>query len=153
MGSLQNPTSSFQGPDPHLSNLSLAWVGAGGKLLLMAGQLDTTNYMDHNAYANSHNNNLTNSVFGNNPVLPLTDNSLGFHFAWQPTTSFYVMGATAANNMAQNHNPFRNLNSDNWTNVLEFGYVAEDFAAWAPACTASSPFSLPATVKTGAAWP
>lgn len=50
-------------------------MGAGGKLLLMAGQLDTTNYMDHNAYANSHNNNLTNSVFGNNPVLPLTDNS------------------------------------------------------------------------------
>ena len=49
LGSLQNPTSSFQGPDPHLSNLSLAWVGAGGKLLLMAGQLDTTNYMDHNA--------------------------------------------------------------------------------------------------------
>ncbi|MFR4222977.1 MAG: hypothetical protein ACLT38_04500 [Akkermansia sp.] len=45
-------------------------MGAGGKLLLMAGQLDTTNYMDHNAYANSHNNNLTNSVFGNNPVLP-----------------------------------------------------------------------------------
>ena len=88
-----------------------------GKLLLMAGQLDTTNYMDHNAYANSHNNNLTNSVFGNNPMLPLTDNSLGFHFAWQPTTSFYVMGATAANNMTQNHNPFRNLNSDNWTNV------------------------------------
>lgn len=129
LGSLQNPTSSFQGPDPHLSNLSLAWVGAGGKLLLMAGQLDTTNYMDHNAYANSHNNNLTNSVFGNNPVLPLTDNSLGFHFAWQPTTSFYVMGATAANNMAQNHNPFRNLNSDNWTNVLEFGYVAEDFCS------------------------
>ena len=66
----RTPPAPFQGPDPHLSNLSLAWVGAGGKLLLMAGQLDTTNYMDHNAYANSHNNNLTNSVFGNNPVLP-----------------------------------------------------------------------------------
>ena len=140
LGSLQNPTSSFQGPDPHLSNLSLAWVGAGGKLLLMAGQLDTTNYMDHNAYANSHNNNLTNSVFGNNPVLPLTDNSLGFHFAWQPTTSFYVMGATAANNMAQNHNPFRNLNSDNWTNVLEFGYVAKDFCSMGPGVYRLQPF-------------
>lgn len=106
----------------------------------MAGQLDTTNYMDHNAYANSHNNNLTNSVFGNNPVLPLTDNSLGFHFAWQPTTSFYVMGATAANNMAQNHNPFRNLNSDNWTNVLEFGYVAEDFCSMGPGVYRLQPF-------------
>ena len=140
LGSLQNPTSSFQGPDPHLSNLSLAWVGAGGKLLLMAGQLDTTNYMDHNAYANSHNNNLTNSVFGNNPMLPLTDNYLGFHFAWQPTTSFYVMGATAANNMTANHNPFKNMNSDNWTNVLEFGYVAEDFCGWGPGVYRLQPF-------------
>ena len=63
------------------------------------------------------------------------------------------MGATAANNMAQNHNPFRNLNSDNWTNVLEFGYVAEDFCSMGPGVYRLQPFSPPATVKTGAAWP
>lgn len=126
LGSLQNPTDSFQGPEPHLSNLSLAWVGSKGKLLLMAGQLDTTNYMDHNAYANSHNNNLTNSVFSNNPVLPLTDNSLGVHLAWQPTTSFYLMGSSAANNTSQNHNPFRHLGARNWTTVLELGCIVDD---------------------------
>ncbi len=55
--------------------------------------------------------------------------------------------------MAQNHNPFRNLNSDNWTNVLEFGYVAEDFCSMGPGVYRLQPFSPPATVKTGAAWP
>lgn len=140
LGSLQNPTDSFQGPEPHLSNLSLAWVGVGGKLLLMAGQLDTTNYMDHNAYANSHNNNLTNSVFSNNPVLPLTDNSLGFHIAWQPVHSFYLMAASAANNTSQNHNPFRHLGARNWTTVLELGYIAEDFCGWGPGVYRLQPF-------------
>lgn len=50
------------------------------------------------------------------------------------------MGATSANNMTQNHNPFRNLNSDNWTNVLEFGYVAEDFCSMGPGVYRLQPF-------------
>ena len=50
------------------------------------------------------------------------------------------MGATAANNFAQNHNPFRNLNSDNWTTVLEFGYVAEDFCSIGPGVYRRQPF-------------
>lgn len=150
LGSLQNPTASYQGPDPHLSNLSLAWVGAGGKLLIMAGQLDTTNYMDHNTYANFHNNNLTNSVFCNNAVLPLTDNSLGVHVAWQPSHSFYMMGSTAANNTLQNRNPFNHVSDDNWTTVMEFGYIAENFCGWGPGVYRFQPFMSTSNGENGA---
>lgn len=126
LGSLQNPTSSFQGPDPHISNLSLAWVSNDSKLLIMGGQLDTSNYLDHNSYSNSHYNNLTNSVFTNNPVLPLTDNSLGMLVAWQPTKNFYLMATSAANNVSQNQNPFKYFSHSNWSSMLELGICSDD---------------------------
>jgi porin len=127
----------------------LAWVGANGKLLLMAGQLDTTNYMDHNAYANAHYNNLTNSVFSNNPMLPLTDNTLGFHFAYQPTESFYMMGAIAGNNVDQNQNPFKRFDSKNITAVTEFGYIIDDILGMGSGTYRLQPFWTKSNDKNG----
>lgn len=126
IGSLTSPFGGYKGPKGHLGDLSLAYTCCDGKLLVMGGMIDTTNYLDHNTYANTNNNNLVNSAFVNNIALPLTYASLGGLVAWQPNNNFYMMLSSASNYSPVNHNPFKYLHISDWSTVLEVGFVVDD---------------------------
>lgn len=150
LGSLSNPMGSSRGGGSALGNVSLAYTCLDGELLFMVGQLDTTNYLDHNAYANFGFNNLLNTSFINNPVVPLTYASWGYHVAWQPTKSFYAMIASAANNTLPNHNPFNGISSSYWTNNVELGWITENLAGIGPGTYRLQPFATNYNDESGA---
>lgn len=149
IGALQNTTGYYQGSPAHLGNVSLGYSAFGGKLMVMAGQLDTTNYLDHNAYAGAHSNQLNNNSFVNNPVLPLSYATWGYHVAFQPNKSFYMMATSTSNNGLVNHNPFNYISSNNWTNMLELGWITEDLAGWGPGTYRLQPFHTTSAGKDG----
>lgn len=149
IGALQNTTGYYQGNTPHLGNVSLGYSAFKGKLVVMVGQLDTTNYLDHNAYAGDHSNDMNNNSFVDNPALPLTFATWGYHVAFQPTKSFYVMGTSTSNNGLVNHNPFNYISSNNWTNILEMGWITEDMGGWGPGTYRLQPFYTTSNGKDG----
>lgn len=128
IGSLQNSVGAFNGQQACLTQVALAYIGGGGKFVAAVGQLDVTGYMDTNAYANYHTNNLTHGAFDRNSTLPIFSGSWGYHAAFQPNKSFYSLFASISNNTLLNHNPFNYISTNNWTNLLELGFIAEDAA-------------------------
>lgn len=132
LGSLQNPAASSRGGGSYLANVSLGYSAFDGKLVLMVGQLDATNYLDQNAYSASGFNNLLNESFEFNQALPIPFGAWGYHVAWQPVKSFYLMAVSAGNNYQLNHNPFQYINKNAWTNMMEAGFVSDDFMGWGP---------------------
>lgn len=140
IGALQNTTGYYQGNTAHLANVSLGYSAFKGKLMVMAGQIDSTNYLDHNAYAWGHSNQLNNNSFVDNPVIPFTFATWGYHIAYQPTKSFYMMLTSASNNGLVNHNPFNYISSNNWTNIMEFGWITQDLGGWGPGIYRLQPF-------------
>lgn len=128
LGTLSNPQGSLRGgKGVFLPQVALGYSGFDGQWVAMVGTLDLSNYLDQNAYSSSWAGGLMNQSFGNNPCLPLTWGNLGFLTAWQPCKSFYAMYATTSTNTPINHNPFKNLNINYWTHVVEAGYISEDF--------------------------
>ncbi|MCD8071400.1 MAG: carbohydrate porin [Akkermansiaceae bacterium] len=132
LGSLQNPQGSARSGGPFLANLSLGLSLFEGKWVIMAGQIDTSNYIDQNAYSNSGFNNLVNQCFNNNPALPLPWANWGYQTSWQPCGSFYLMYAGSGNNTPLNHNPFHYINAKAWTHLAEAGFIADDVAGMGP---------------------
>lgn len=132
LGSLQNPQGSARSGGPFLANVSLGLSLFEGKWVIMAGQIDTSNYIDQNAYSNSGFNNLINGGLNNNPALPLPWANWGYQTTWQPCDSFYLMYAGSGNNTPLNSNPFRYINARAWTHLAEMGFISEDVAGMGP---------------------
>lgn len=128
LGSLSNPQGCLRGGNGvYIPNLALGYSLFKGKWLGMAGTLDTSNYLDQNAYSASWNGNLMNESFNLNPCLPLESANWGYLTAWQPHKNFYAMYATTGCNGKTNHNPFPYISRDAWVHISEFGYICEDF--------------------------
>jgi len=68
-----------------------AWLRTevvGGKLALVAGRMDLTNYIDHNAAANDETSQFLSDALVNNPMLGLTENGIGFVSVYDPKNGF-----------------------------------------------------------------
>lgn len=126
IGSLQSPVGALNGQTCNLTQLALGYVGFRGKLVMMAGQIDSGNYMDTNGYSNYQSNNLTHGGFDRSSSLPLTSGSFAYHLAYQPSKQFYVLFTSSSNNTPRNHNPFLSISSGSWSNIAELGYVNAD---------------------------
>ncbi len=127
IGSLSNPQSSNRGGNgAYFANVSLGMSLCDGALVLMAGTIDTTNFLDQNVYSADWNGNLLNESFNFNPALPLTDANWGYLAAWQPCKEFYLLFSSTGTNTETNQNPFTRISSGNWANIVELGMVSED---------------------------
>lgn len=128
IGSLSNPQSSLRGGNGvYIPHLALGYSLADGKWVGMIGTIDTSSYLDQNAYSASWNGNLMNSAFTSNPCLPLEWANWAYLTAWQPCDSFYAMYATTGCNGEVNQNPFHNISSNSWVHLTEVGWVCNDF--------------------------
>ncbi len=127
IGSLSNPQSSLRGGNGvYIPHLALGYSLADGRWVHMLGSIDTSSYLDQNAYSASWNGNLMNSAFTSNPCLPLEWANWGYLTAWQPSDSFYAMYATTGCNTEVNQNPLRDISSNAWVHLAEVGWVQDD---------------------------
>lgn len=133
IGSLGNPQGSYRGGHGvFIPNLALGCSLFQGKWVGMIGTIDTTNFLDQNAYSADWNGNLMHESFNFNPCLPLEWANWGYLTAWQPNKNFYAMYATTGCNGSINHNPFRTINSRYWVHVSEFGLIRNDTLGLGP---------------------
>lgn len=133
IGSLSNPQGSIRGgKGVFIPNLALGYSCFDGKWVGMVGTIDTTDFLDQNAYSASWSGNLTNEAFNFNPCLPLEWANWGYMTAWQPTKNFYTMYATTGCNGKINHNPFPYINSNAWVHIAELGLITENFLGIGP---------------------
>lgn len=127
LGSLSNPQGSLRGGNGvFIPNLALGYSAFNGKWVGMVGTIDTTDFLDQNAYSASWSGNLTNEAFNFNPCLPLEWANWGYMTAWQPSKRFYTMYATTGCNGQINHSPFRYISSNAWVHIGEIGLISED---------------------------
>lgn len=128
IGSLSNPQGSSRGGrGVFIPNLALGYSAFDGKWVGMVGTIDTTDFLDQNAYSASWSGNLTNEAFNFNPCLPLEWANWGYLTAWQPTPNFYTMYATTGCNGKINHNPFPYISSNAWVHIGEIGLITPNF--------------------------
>lgn len=133
IGSLSNPQGSVRGGHGvFIPNLALGYSAFNGQWVGMVGTIDTTDFLDQNAYSASWSGNLMNEAFNFNPCLPLEWSNWGYLTAWQPTKNFYTMYATTGCNGKINHNPFPYISSNAWVHIGEIGLITEDFLGLGP---------------------
>src|SRR6185369_15922351 len=108
--------------------------------VLVAGQVDQSNYIDANTYANNSQGQFLNSAFVNSSVLPFSFNNLGLNLQYQPGERWYLLFGTGANNQAPGHSPFDNLSFKNWSYLFEFGLTPADVMGLGPGVYRLQPF-------------
>ena len=122
LGTVANPLATVYGPNGGwMSELAWQTMLADGKVVVLGGLVDQSNYLDANTYANTSQGQFLNSAFCNSQVLPLSYNNLGLNLQYQPSDWGYLMLGTGANNQAAGESPFNHLSFDNWSYLLEFG--------------------------------
>ncbi|MBL9175802.1 MAG: carbohydrate porin [Verrucomicrobiales bacterium] len=127
LGSVVNPNATVFGPQG-LWISELAWQQSlmNGDLVVLAGQLDQSNYIDSNLYANNSQGQFLNSAFVNSEVLPITYNNLGMNLQYQPGTNGYVMLGIGANAQTAGQSPFTELGFNGVSYLLELGWTPGD---------------------------
>ena len=141
LGTLVNPQANVFGPNG-LWMSELAWQQSllDGSLVLLAGLVDQGNYLDANSYANNSQSQFLNGAFVNSSVLPLPSNNLGLSVQWQPTSSWYVLFGTGANNQPPGQSPFQNLGLQDWSYLLELGLTPKNVLGLGPGVYRLQPF-------------
>ena len=141
LGAVVNPQANVFGPNG-LWMSELAWQQSllDGRLVLLAGLVDQGNYLDANSYANNSQAQFLNGAFVNSSVLPLPSNNLGLSVQWQPTSSWYVLFGTGANNQPPGQSPFQNLSLHDWSYLLELGLTPKNVLGLGPGVYRLQPF-------------
>ncbi len=141
LGSLTNPTGTWSS-DEGIRIPELAWQHflADGSLVVTAGVIDQSSYLDANAYANNNRGQFINSALKNSQVLPLPDYNLGINLQWQPHPDWYAILGTSAGDTKAGHKPWDNFENHNWSVVGEVGYAPVDVAGLGPGVYRIQPF-------------
>jgi len=138
---LVNPFATVFGPNGGwASELALQQSLADGKLVVLAGLIDQSNYIDANNYANNSQGQFMNSAFVNSMVLPFPFNNLGIHLQWQPSDFWYLLFGSGANNQAPGSSPFVGLSFENWSYLFELGLTPKDVLGLGPGAYRLQPF-------------
>jgi porin len=141
LGTIINPNATVFGPNGGwISELAWQQSLADGKVVLLAGLVDQSNYLDANNYANNSQGQFLNSALVNSMVLPLPYNNLGFNLQWQPGESWYAMLGSGANNQLPGNSPFANVSFNNWSYLLEFGLTPTNVFGLGPGNYRLQPF-------------
>jgi porin len=141
LGTVVNPNGTLFGPNGiWLSELAWQQSLAGGRVVLLAGMVDQSNYVDANSYANNSQGQLLNSAFVNSDVLPFPFNNLGLNLQYQPSAHSYVMLGMGANNQTPGQSPFGHLGFANWSYLLELGFTATNVLGLGPGNYRVQPF-------------
>lgn len=141
LGSITNPTGVLLSTN-EVSISELAWQQsfADGKLLLVAGMVNQSDYFDASAYANSGRGQFLNSALINSMVNPLPGYNFGFNVQVQPDEHWYVMAGASVGNARPGVPPWDNFEWDDWTALSEFGYAPRDFCGLGPGVYRLQPF-------------
>ena len=127
LGTIVNPQATVFGPNGFwVSELAFQQSLADGKLVVLAGLVDQSNYLDANTYANNSQGQLLNSALVNSSVLPFPFNNIGLNLQWQPSDRWYAMFGTGANNQLPGNSPFADLSFDNWSYLFELALTPPD---------------------------
>ncbi len=153
LATIVNPQASVFGPNGIWVS-ELAWQQSlmDGRLVVIAGEVDQSNYIDANTYANnSQGGQFLNSAFVNSQVLPLCFNNLGINLQFQPSEAWYVIFGAGANNQPPGHSPFDDISSKNWSYLLELGLTPENLLGLGPGVYRLQPFvaTVDNTTQTG----
>lgn len=140
-GTIINSAAGIFGPEGvWLQQLAWQQSFADGKFVVIAGQVDQSNYLDFNTYANNKNGQFIASPFVNSQVITMPYNNLGINLQWQPCDSFYATFGAGANNQLPGFSPFDHLTISNTSYVLEIGYVSKDFLGFGKGTYRLQPF-------------
>ena len=140
-GSMLNPAGNIWGPNGiWLQQLAWQQSFANGKLVVVAGQVDQSNYLDFNSYAGNKNGQFLASPFVNSAVLPMPCNNLGLNIQWQPCESFYATIGGGPNNQTAGGSVWESLSTQDMSYLLELGYVAKNFLGLGPGTYRLQPF-------------
>jgi porin len=107
----------------------LAWQQSfrDGEVVVVAGMVDQSNYLDANSYANNGRGQFLNLALINSMVVPLPAYNLGLNLQWQPSPEWYgTIGGSAGYGHA-GVLPWTHFAWDNWNLMGEFGYAPRDF--------------------------
>lgn len=141
LGTVVNPQTTVFGPNGiWLSELAWQQSLMDGKFVFLVGQVDQSNYLDANTYANNSQGQFLNSAFVNSQVLPFSFNNLGLNLQYQPNGSWYAMVGTGALNQSPGQSPFQILGFNNWSYLLEFGLTPTNFMGLGPGVYRVQPF-------------
>jgi porin len=141
LGTIVNPLATVGGPNGiWMSELAWQQSLAGGKVVLLAGLVSQSNYLDANSYAHNSQGQFLNSALVDSGVLPLPFNNLGLNLQWQPSDSWYLMFGSGANNQPSGNSPFANLSFNNWSYLLEFGLTPKSVLDMGPGVYRLQPF-------------
>ena len=141
LATIANPNATVFGPDGGwISELAWQQSLADGKVVVLAGLVDQSNYLDANNYANNSQGQFLHSALVNSMVLPFPCNNLGLNLQWQPTESWYAMLGTGANNQLPGNSPLANLSFDNWSYLFEFGLTPKNVLGLGPGNYRLQPF-------------
>jgi carbohydrate-selective porin OprB len=141
VGSIVNPLATVFGPNGAWIS-EMAWQQSlmDNKLVVIAGLVDQSNYIDANNYANNSQGQFLNSALVNSGVLPFSFNNLGVNLQWQPGDAWYVMFGSGANNQLAGNSPFANLSFNDWSYLLELGLTPKDVFGLGPGNYRLQPF-------------
>ena len=141
LGSIVNPQATVFGPDGiWISELAWQQSLADGKVVFLAGQVDQSNYIDANTYANNSQGQFLNSAFVNSDVIPFSFNNLGLNLQYQPNANWYLLFGTGALAQGPGHTPFDHLSFQNWSYLLELGVTPSNFLGLGPGAYRLQPF-------------
>lgn len=109
----------------YLPELLLSQGFMDGRLVIMGGMVNQTNYFDANTYANTTFGQFGSAPFVNNQVLPLGDSNFGFVGQYQFNDNWFIQ---VGGNMMDNEprrNPFHNTTGKSFNLLGEIGWTHE----------------------------
>jgi porin len=129
------PVNGFQLPE-------LAWQQSlrGGEVVLLAGILDQSNYLDWNAYAGNTAGQFINSALTNTMVMPLPQYNFGVNLQWQPAPNRYAILGLGMGGAPPGSPPWEDFSTSHWSALVELGYAPDDLFGLGPGIYRIQPF-------------
>lgn len=149
IGAISSPNNNYRSTTGAMEELAWAQSFADGRFIAMVGQINQTNYLDINRYANTAHGQFLNSALSNSEVLPAPGNNLGINVQWQPVETFYAMFGFGPNNQALGASVWRDVSADNVSYVGEIGFVLHDVWGLGPGTYRAQPFVATVNGDTG----
>jgi porin len=141
LGTASDPTGIWSSVDGFRIP-ELAWQQSlrDGEIVVVAGMVQQSQYLDANSYANSGRGQFLNSALINSMVVPLTAYTYGLNLQWQPLDEWYGMIGSSAGQGHGGLAPWTDFAWNTWNVVAEFGYAPRDFLGLGPGVYRVQPF-------------
>lgn len=126
LGTASAPYYEWAGKEIFVAEMAWAQSFADGRLAVLVGMIDQTNYFDINLYAGNAFGQLMNEAFVESQVLPMAGQSLGAVLQWQPVDWCYVLLGASTNNLPLGRAPWQDVSGSDMSYLAEIGLVSDD---------------------------